>query len=31
MVQCYADYLDTVRDGMTEEQRAEFKSMVNQG
>ena len=29
MVQWYADYLDALRDGMTEAQRNQFKAKVN--
>ncbi|MGX1186645.1 hypothetical protein AB7M29_004324 [Pseudomonas sp. F-14 TE3623] len=29
MMQWYADYLDALRDGMTEDQRKNFKTMVN--
>ena len=29
MMQWYADYLDALRDGITEEQRAKFAAMVN--
>lgn len=31
MVQWYADYLDALRDGMTDDQRAAFKSRVSAG
>lgn len=31
MVQWYADYLDALRDGMTNEQRAGFKRTINIG
>jgi len=29
MMQWYADYLDALRDGMTEAQRSQFKAKVN--